>query len=177
MKKLKIFMVGILAMAFSACSSINVTTDYDPSVNFKNYKTYSWYTGEIPGDQLANNDLTKNRITASVDQILKEKGFELTDENEADFIVVTHVGIKERTEIHTTGYGWYRPYYGPHYRDVYVSNYEEGTLVIDVLDKKREEIIWRGTGSKIIREYSSPEERTEAIHKAVSKILGEFFPM
>ena len=42
------------------CSSISVSTDYDPNVDFTKYKTYAIYQGEMPAnDVLSQNPLAK----------------------------------------------------------------------------------------------------------------------
>jgi len=39
---LKTFIVVAVALTLTCCSSISVSSDYDPAVDFSQYKTYSW---------------------------------------------------------------------------------------------------------------------------------------
>ena len=56
------------------CSSLDVTTDFDPEIDFTAYKTYAWYTGDMPeGDALSQNPPVKKRALSSVDKELASK--------------------------------------------------------------------------------------------------------
>ncbi len=57
-----------------------------------------------------------------------------------------------------------------------VREYTEGTLIIDFVDPKADQLIWRGTGQSRLSESKTPEERTENINEAVAKILAQFPP-
>jgi Domain of unknown function (DUF4136) len=57
--------------------------------------------------------------------------------------------------------------------DVY--QYREGTLIIDLMDAKNNNLIWRGWGTSVLN--SNDIDLTEAeISEAVYKILKEFPP-
>ena len=43
---LMIASVGLCLLV--GCSSLDVTTDFDPEIDFNAYITYAWYTGEMP---------------------------------------------------------------------------------------------------------------------------------
>ena len=58
----------------------------------------------------------------------------------------------------------------------YVSQYDEGTLVIDVVDMAKQELVWRGIGTGVLSENPSVEERTANINYAVTEILTQFPP-
>ena len=67
------------------------------------------------------------------------------------------------------GYGWMR---GPH---VYVDEYDEGTLILDIVDASSRAIIWRGMAIDRVDFLASPEDKKETIREAVGKML-ELFP-
>jgi len=58
----------------------------------------------------------------------------------------------------------------------YVTQYEEGTLVIDFVDMAKQELVWRGVGTGALSESPSVEERTANINNAVTQILDQFPP-
>jgi hypothetical protein len=76
------------------------------------------------------------------------------------------------------GYGWYDPWWGPYGGSTHVSYYEEGSLVIDVIDWTEKELSWRGVGTGVVKDRSSddPEEMQEEINLIVAKILADFPP-
>ena len=57
-----------------------------------------------------------------------------------------------------------------------VREYEEGALVIDLLDPATGDLLWRGTGTQRYREYTDPEKTSRDIDLLVEKILDQFPP-
>ena len=73
------------------------------------------------------------------------------------------------------GYGRYgRPMGG--YSETRVSEYTQGTLIIDIVDAASNELVWRGSTEGRVREKKTPEEREKRIRDAVAAILAEFPP-
>lgn len=54
--------------------------------------------------------------------------------------------------------------------------YDEGTLIIDVSDARKKELVWRGVGSGRLRKETTPEQMTQDIDLAVAEILAQFPP-
>ena len=182
MFKMKYFLLlGFILLA--GCSSITVKTDFDPSVDFTKYKTYSWYTGKMPEDDaLARNPLIRKRVMASVDKVLASKGYQKVEDGNPDFVVIVHGATKQKTQVSSYGYGMYGygrwgygwGGYGPSGIDVY--QYDEATLFVDIADFTKKELVWRGTGTDVVSGSSDPEEIQEHIDEAVSQILQDFPP-
>jgi hypothetical protein len=169
--------VVMLLMFLASCSSLSVRYDYDREADFRKYGTYAWSEQEVPGDDLVRNPLIQKRVHSAVDESLASKGYTLSEFDQADFIVVVHAGIKERMRVQDWGrYGWYHPWWGPYGGRVDVSYYEEGTLVIDIVDAKKKELVWRGTGTGIVKRYARPEKIQKDIDQDVTRILAAFPP-
>lgn len=161
----------------AGCSSLSVKHDYDREVDFTKYRNYGWMEKEMPGDELETNPLIKKRVHTAVDATLASKGYKLTPPDEADFVVVIHAAIKERMRIQDWGrYGWYDPWWGPYGGRVDVSYYEEGTLVIDIVDAREKELVWRGSGTGIVKAYAHPEKMQKDLDRDVARILAPFPP-
>ena len=177
MKKINYLIFGLFLFAFIGCSTVSVTTDYDPATDFSTYNKYTWHTGKtIPGDELAKNPLVKNRFVNAIDKFLQSKGYEKV-ESDADFVVVIHAGSKDKIQVTNTGayggYGWYDPWWGPYGGTTMVSYYEEGTLVIDFVDTKEKELSWRGLATKTLGSGSIEQNEIDEI---VQKVLDRFPP-
>lgn len=187
---MKLFILSIsafLLFLITGCSSLKVATDFDPSQDFNKYKTYRWATTKEvnPNDALAQAPLIKKRVIAGIDKALQEKGFALAgDDMEPDFVVMTHAGTKEKMQVYNTGGygygrygGWYDPWWGPYGGSTQVSYYEEGSLVIDIVDWTEKELSWRGIGTGVVKKGSSDkEEAQQEINMIVAKILADFPP-
>jgi hypothetical protein len=178
MKHVMIFAIAALTLGLSACSSVSITSDYDPSVDFTKYNDYAWHTGEsIPGDALSADPLLKRRVIAAIDKALAARGFKKVELAEADFVVVTHAGMKEQMRVTDWGsHGWYDPWWGPYGGRVDVSYYDEGTLVIDFVNSQEKQLTWRGLARGTVRNEPDSEERQEALEKLAADILADFPP-
>jgi hypothetical protein len=170
-------LVILTAVLSSGCSSISVSQDYDPAYDFSKLKTF----GFIPLPEDAGIDqLAANRLGDAIKRELGAEGYTLSEN--ADFGVALYFSTKTKTNVQSYGYGygyggyWGRPGYGPGYGGVDVTQYDEGTLVIDIIDMAKKELVWRGTGSGTMSQSPSVEERTENINYAVAEILSQFPP-
>ena len=65
------------------------------------------------------------------------------------------------------GYGYYGRAYSP------VTQYKAGTVVIDIIDAKRKELAWRGTGQAQVNQNTIDEAET---HRIVNGILSTYPP-
>jgi hypothetical protein len=130
------------------------------------------------------------RIKISVDKQLKAKGLTQASEN-PDIVIVFSGGKEKRVDVQEWGYGhddrtyagdiWYpggfpaapdgRDYY-EYRRGVDTYEYEVGTLVLDFVDAKKRELVWRGTASGVI----DPGKTAEQINEVVAKMLENFPP-
>lgn len=172
------FLVFTLSLFIVSCSSVTVQSDFDPEVDFSTFKTFRWYEGQpVPGDELVMYPLVKNRFIESITEGLTSKGLELIEGTDADLVVVIHAGMKERMQITNWGsYGWYDPWWGPYGGYTNVSYYEQGTVVIDLVDAEKKELVWRGMGTKAVQRYDSPAEAREAVDLIVGEILNRYPP-
>lgn len=160
--------MALMTISIMSCNSLPVTNfDYDQNYDFTKLRTFEFL--EIPADA-GINQLDARRLEDAVKRVMGDKGYTVSEK--ADFGVVMHFGVQEKTQIDTTSYGYYG--WGPGGTQVW--QYEEGTLVIDFIDMAEKELIWRGSGSKILSDHPSIEEKTKNINDAVTQILSQFPP-
>lgn len=178
MKSIKIFssmLCTIALILLVSCSTISVNQDYDPEYDFSKLKTY----GFIPlASESGIDQLSADKLGAAIKNELDAKGYTVSDK--ADFGIALMFSSKTKTNIQSYGYGygygyWGRPgMYGT--GGVDVTQYDEGTLVIDIIDMAEQKLVWRGIGSGAMEQSPTVEERTENINNAVNKILAQFPP-
>ena len=166
------FITLITAILLVRCSTISVMQDYDPEYDFSKLKTF----GFLPIPEEAGIDqLNANRFGDAIKNEMTAKGYTVSEN--ADFGVALLFGKQTKTNITSYGYG-YGPYWGRYggTTNVDVSQYDEGTLIIDVIDMNKKELVWRGTGTGVIDPNATVEERTANINNAVAQILAQFPP-
>jgi hypothetical protein len=161
----------------TACSTVSVTTDFDHLAPFSQYRSYVL----VPGNE-------KIRLSPSSEAALRDAlranlarhGISETSEN-ADLHVVRHVSTKEKLAIHQSsdwgygsmpyGYGYYGMWAGAPRTYTDVSQYTEGTLILDFVDAKTQKLVFRGIGTGTV---SDPETNADRIKEAVEEIVEEF---
>jgi len=187
MKLFRILILSVFTLSLIGCSSIKYSTDFDPTQDFSTYKTYRFANpSEVdPEDLLNQYPLIKKRVVAAIEEDFAAKGFQLAEEGEPDFVVLLAAGSKERMQVTNTGgygyggwYGGYRGYGGYGYGgSTYVSYYEEGALVIDIVDWQEKELSFRGTATGTLdKSEKTPEESQADIDNLVTNILAKFPP-
>ncbi len=173
------FALGLMLLA-SACSSVTVNHDYDPEKDYTVYRSYAWLPEESAiSDTRTDNDLVANRVHKAIDGTLAEKGYVKSD-GTPDFYITYHILTDKKLQARTINsyYGHYGYGYGIGMTggDTYISEYEVGTLVIDIADAKKKELIWRGSGSSRLSSDPTPEKTTKLINEAVTAVLANFPP-
>ena len=174
---LKTFLTSVIILGIISCSSISVSSDYDPNADFSKYNTYAWGEKLNPNDALQKNQLIEQRVFNAIDTSMMKKGFKKT-KNDPQLLVYPHAGTQERASINSWGYGyggWWGagPYGGG---GIDVDYYTQGTLYIDIIDKKKNQLVWRGVGTGVLGDPSTPQEITANVNDAVSQILASFPP-
>jgi hypothetical protein len=104
-----------------------------------------------------------------------KKGFTKQDSTEADMTVFAQANTAEKMNVNSYGYGYgWGPY--PYGRNIDLSYYTQGSLIIDFVDNKKNELIWRGIGTAVLQDRGTPEEKEQFINEAVTKILDQYPP-
>ena len=177
-------LVPLLTLTLVACAGIETSTNYDPNAvaTLSQYRTYSWLPAPQGQNTRVYNDVVEARVKQAVNQYLQARGYRLVDQN-PDFKVGWHGAIDQKLDIGTMdtyyGYGW-GPWYSPYsvgaVPQTYVREYEEGTLILDVVDAASNKLVWRGTAQAELSTDASAEDRQKKLNEAVNKIFDEFPP-
>lgn len=183
-KRWIIIVVAVLVVV--GCSGIRVSQDYDPATDLASLQTFGWTsdTQEKTGDARIDNPLRNTRIREAVERLLQDKGFVLSTDKEPSFLVRYQYDLRRQIESDGAGggIGFGVGSYGRHGGIAVgtgnnVREYDEGALVIDMLDPDSEVLLWRGTGTQRFMEYDNPEKSIEDINALVEKILAQFPPV
>ena len=160
-----IVLAAILAAVGMGCSSMTVTTDYNPAADFAAYETYDWLERETPEGVASLQD---KRIMAAIDTEMMLVGFKRVIEGEPDFYVAYHTSIKNRTNVTPYEYGTWHGYPMGSYTEV--DRYSEGSLLIDFVDRENKELFWRGWATDAFRDQREAKDKlNEAIRKIIEK--------
>lgn len=167
---------AVLAMALAPTlpAVAGVTVDHDSSTDFTQYHSFTWAQGTPAG-----NPLNEERIVNAVRAALEAEGLTAA-ESGGDLTVVTHVAtdVQLRVTSDTFGYGGYRGWrgYGRGWGTTYstIDQVPVGTLIVDLVDAARGQLVWRGMASETIP--SNPDKIERLIQKRVEKMFEQYPP-
>ncbi len=180
--------VGVLALGLLAvaCQTpLRPTTDYDASVDFARFETFTWIAPNPlvrVATQRPLSPLVVERVMGTTRDAFERRGLRFVEDPEqADLAVAFTIGSRE--QIRTTSYPTHirRGRRGPHVWhsagsfSVQSHSYTEGQLAIDLFDIAAARPVWHGTVSRRItqRDRDAPDEILAA---AVEAIVEEFPP-
>lgn len=181
--------VLFVTIAMSACTTMEVSSEHDKSVNFSLLKTYLWVpvkhnSREKPSAQYQFLD---TQIRAAVDRELSKRGFKKELKATPDFFIRYNVWAQTQTENdELSHWGQWKHRIGPMDEGLSpnlettqtprASDYKEGTLLLIISNGESQRSIWRGTAKTRVIPSDSQEKKKNKINKAVTDILAKFPP-
>jgi len=168
----------------SGCSSVSVSSDYDPQVDFSPYRSFSWLPRPDDNQSQAQSPLLHQRIMAAIETQLGERGYVRSDAGSPDFLVGYHLRVENKLDVQTInrsygyGYGGYGRWGYPAggVSETRVTEYAEGTFILDIVDGSSNELAWRGSAQGRLRDRKTPAEREKAVNETVAAVLKKFPP-
>ena len=169
---IKYFILTIV-LFFSACSTLEVSSDYKEDYDFSKVKTFA-----VVHKQKENeNSLVIDRITSAIKEALTQKGLKAVDAKKADLVFLFHLNVTNKTDIYTdyqmVGYGRFG---GAVIATPRSYNYDEGKLIIDGYDPKLNKVVFRVVAVDEIKDQKTPKEGKKYINETIKEVLKTFPP-
>jgi hypothetical protein len=178
--KTSLILIILALLLVSSCTSVRLGLDFDTGFDFSNLKNFAWHPEALSADNRnLSNPLIDARIRTAIEETLVSMGYEKVLLDSADFLVAYHYSVERRLQTSTMNatFG-----YSSHMRggtmgfQTSVSEYDEGTLIIDIAEAESKALVWRGSGSRRVGTSTNPDRVTKNINRAVSEILAQFPP-
>jgi hypothetical protein len=147
---------------FLACSPYTVKFDFDSEADYAGYSSFAMYDRS---DLKTRAPLVYKRIKRAVMQEMETKGYQEAASDRADVLIAVHGSQRQKFDVTTYGYRW---------RAVDVYQYQEGTLVIDIVDRKANELVWRGTAAGVVSD--NPGQDEQKVAEVVGAVLAKYPP-
>lgn len=172
------FLPLLLLFVFTSCSTVRVASDYDRQANFNSYNSFAFYKPGI--DKAKISDLDKKRILRAIETELTLKG--MIKSESPDLLVSIFTKERERVDVYNNnfgwgwgGWGWGGWGWGGNWGNT-VSRSTEGSLYLDLIDTKTNELVWQGIGTAPLRTRSDIDKKEARIREIVREILAEYPP-
>ena len=174
MRRLSVWAIAGVLVWLTACSPYQIRRDYDPEADFSGLKTFGWL---VPEKDSGISQPVLKRVQAAVQRELEKKGFRVSPDN-PDFWVAIHEGDREKIRVADWGYRYSSHYRNGYWaaRDIDVFQYEEGTLILDMIEAGSKALLWRGEARGSIDPVPTPERQERRIGEAVAELLKAFPP-
>ena len=156
------------------CSTLQTNVDYDGSVDFSKYRTFTIKQGTP-----AKDTLTQQRIEDAIAASLQSKGLQRVPDG-GELLVYTHVRTQNQQQIEWTNYGYagwgWGWGWGPSISTVDYNTYitKDGTLVVELANPKDHQLLWRGSATATISDKSDKNIKT--LNKALDKMFKNYPP-
>ena len=172
-----LILFGLLLLTLPGCTQIRVQSDFDPKANFSGLQTYAWLPDLKPTtDPRLDSKLLDRRVREAVDRQLAAKGYRKVEDATPSFWVAYHPHVQRQSQAVHEPVGPYTYRWWGAMGPTYTYQYDEGTLMVDVIDPRTNVLMWRGAATAIIDPSASVQERGERIDRAVASLLEKFPP-
>lgn len=141
----RVFWVVVAATFAVGCATLNVSSHVERSINFEQFVTYGWEAADpLPtGDpRLDNNAFFVDYLTGAIEKQLAARGYRPATDTPPDLLIHYHANVSQRFEVHGVQPNTY-PNCSPNCEPAIVE-YEEGTIVIDLVNAATGKLVWRG---------------------------------
>lgn len=180
-------LIGLGALLASCAVQPVIRSQAAANANLASYRTFAFMAK--PGtDKDGYKTLTTQSLERAVSREMQARGYvPAVPGQEPDLVINFNVKEKDKVEgdLGGPGYGWWggvgygRRFgyggYGVGWDDYYnsIQTVTEGSLVVDVVDRARNEVVWSGTAvGELTRKVL--EHPDETIDKSVAQIFARY---
>lgn len=165
-----------VCIAAGCASTMTVSSHVRDGLDITRYQTYDWGpAGPLPtGDPRLDQDpFFKDHVMGAVEKGLAGRGIRLASSGTPDLLIHYHASISNRIDVNRTEreYGYCQ---GADCQS-WVIEYEAGTLVLDVIDARTNQLIWRGWAQDSVEDaLGNRDTMVKKIDEAVTRMLATF---
>jgi len=173
------------ALLIASCASKpTIETDYDHTIDFGQYKTYAFFNPmgiENPNYSSIYGSIFREAISKE----MESRGY--TKSDNPDLLINVSGRLQDKTRVTTTSdpymagnyYGYRRGAYGAwggygYGTTTHVSNYTEGTVNVDMVDRMQKRMVWEGVAVGRVKENTTNEEKRTNIQAGIQEMFAGY---
>lgn len=179
--RLVLFFAAASLLVVAGCeSSPKIRTDYDRSADFSQYNTYDFYD-PMGIEEAQYQSLVSKYFRDSIGREMEMRGYKRAMEPDVLINVTARIDDKIRvTSSPSTGM-----YYGHGYRssrygfyhgygtETDVRQYKEGTVTIDLVDARRQELVWTAAAVGTVTDKKL-KNLYESVNNGIAAVFAEY---
>jgi hypothetical protein len=175
---------AVALLVVSCASKPTIQSDYDHTVDFNQYKTYAFFTPmgiENPNYSSIYGSIFREAISKE----MESRGY--TQSDNPDLLINVSGRMQDKTKVTTTSnphmaggyYGYRRGHYGAwggygYGTQTHVSNYTEGTINVDMVDRAQKRMVWEGVAVGRVNEKKTNEESRTNINAGIQEMFAGY---
>lgn len=183
------YLLVVLSIVLAGCAATpTVRTDSAPGTDFASFRTFGFVT-PLSTDRAGFHSLVSQQLMFSTRRELEVRGLEfVADPAAADVLVNFYVDVTENLRVRSTPDRWAGPTFWNHRRGRYdpwrghahwpspsrveVTQFSEGRLNVDLIDRSRNMLVWEGVASQRLTQRTM-NDLGPAMDTAVHEIFRE----
>jgi len=179
-----VFVTFAAVMLASCASGPKIETDYDHTIDFSKYKTYGFFN-PMGIENRSYSSIYGSIFRDAIGKELESRGYLKSDN--PDLMINVSGRLQDKTKVTTTSdpymgggyYGYRRGHYGAwggygYGTTTHVSNYTEGTVNVDMVDREAKRMIWEGVAVGRVNEKNTNEETRANIYSGIQEMFAGY---
>ena len=147
------------ALMLAGCAPLRVSSHVDSQADFTRFKTFAWGPADaLPaGDpRLDESGFFQDHMQGAVERQMVSKGYEYAGERDVPDV---------RIHFHAVTRGRLNP-------DDGATTFEEGTLIVDVMNGRTDRLVWRGWAQDTVGDsLENQDALAKRIDRAVRSLM------
>ena len=176
--------IAAVSILLASCASKpTIQSDYDHSIDFSKFKTYGFFNPmgiENPNYSSIYGSVFRDAISRE----LESRGY--TQSDSPDLLINVSGRLQDKTKVTTTNdpymggyYGYRRGAYGAwggygYGSSTHVSQYTEGTVNVDMVDRVQKRMVWEGVAVGRVNEKNTNEETRTNIYAGIQEMFSAY---
>jgi hypothetical protein len=174
--------LAVATIVLAGCASgPDIRADYDRAADFGKYRTYG-FVAQAGTDSGDFRSLATQMLQNAASREMESRGY--TRSENPDVVINFKGQLEEKVDVESTpapyyGPGWgYRGWYGAPYggyggSEVTTRRYNVGTLVVDVVDREKRQVVFQGAISDVVTKEMQ-QNREASINAAVAQVFSKY---
>lgn len=177
-------LAGAVILLAACASGPKIKSDYDHTIDFGQYRTYGFFNPM--GIENPNySSIYGSVFRAAITREMESRGYTMSDN--PDLMINVSGRLQDKTKVTTTSdpymsggyYGYRRGAYGAwggygYGASTHVSNYTEGTVNVDMVDRALKRMVWEGVAVGRVNEKKTNEETRANVHAGITEMFAGY---
>lgn len=177
-----LFAALLLGLLAACATGPRISAEADPRVDFSAYRTFAFYS-PLAIEREGYASLVSGRMKAAARAEMEARGYRYSEED-PDLWLNINAYMQQRTSVNTVPTVDYAYYYSYRYRGYVavpywndrttVHRYTEGTMNIDLVDVRRNALVWEGIAVGSVSRQRDAAARDAEIDRTIAAIFGAY---